>query len=81
MINDFENFVVQDYTYASRFIASWLREGGNLRRGGDYKLFREWLVSIGVTPENAKRISFLAENGKLELEEMAKRFLKKHEDQ
>lgn len=81
MINDFENFVVQDYTYASRFIASWLREGGNLRRGADYELFREWLVSIGVTPENAKRISFLAENGKLELEEMAKRFLKEHEDQ
>ena len=77
----FENFFVQDYAHASRFIASWLREGGNLRRHDDYKLFREWLVSIGVTPENAKRISFLAENGKLELEEMAKRFLKEHEDQ
>ena len=80
-MDHFENFIVQDYTYASRFIASWLREGGNLRSGGDYKLFREWLVSIGVTPENAKRVSFLAENGKLELEEMAKRFLKEHEDQ
>lgn len=81
-MNDFENFVVQDYTYASRFIASWLRSGGDLGRyADDYKLFREWLVSIGVTPENAKRISFLAENGKLELENMAEKFLKEHEDQ
>ena len=81
MLESFENFIVQDYTYASRFIASWLREGGNLRRGADYELFREWLVSIGVTPENARRISNLASNGKLELENMAKKFLKEHEDQ
>ena len=81
MLESFENFIVQEYTYASRFIASWLREGGNLRRGADYKLFREWLVSIGVSPGNAKRISNLASNGKLELEEMAKKFLKEHENQ
>ena len=56
MLESFENFIVQEYTYASRFMASWWREGVNLRRGADYELFREWLVRIGVTPGTAKRI-------------------------
>ena len=76
---EFKNFTVRDYAHASRFIASWLRSGGKLGEyESDYELFRKWLVTIGVTPENVKKISFLAENGKMELENMAAKFLKEH---
>ena len=73
-MKDFENVPIKGYIYASRFIASWVREGGELRHTGD---FREWLNSLGLTEGEIDVIIFLAENGKLELEMSAKAYLKK----
>ena len=73
----FENKAINGYIYATRFIASWLRAGGQLKDGSDIDDFNEWLLSLGLTEEDANHIKFLAENGKLELETSAKQFLNK----
>lgn len=57
----------------SRYIASWVRVGGNIKDGG---LFRKWLKSIGVPEEVTWDIYNLASNGKLELQTSAAKFLK-----
>ena len=72
----FENKPINGYTYATRFIASWVREGGKLRTGKDIDNFYEWLLSLGLSKEDADNIKFLATNGKMELEYSAKMFLK-----
>ena len=71
----FENRLKNTDNYASRFIASWVREGGKLRTGKDYDDFREWLTSLDLNEEDVNHIYFLASNGKLELEISAKKFL------
>ena len=70
----FENNTVGGIHY-SRFYASWIRGGGNPKR---YKAFEEWLKSIGVPEESAHEIYLLASNGKLELEENVRAYLKEH---
>lgn len=64
--------------YYSRFIASWLRKGGSLRTEKDIRLFRAWLIEIGCDDDTVDNISFLAINGKLELENSAEKFLAEH---
>ena len=64
------------HTYATRFIVSWIREGGQLRYGEDIDNFYEWLLSLGLNNDDADYIKFLATNGKLELEISAGKFLK-----
>ena len=64
--------------YYSRFIASWVRKGGMLKTGHDISMFRKWLTEIGCDDETVDKITFLASNGKLELENSAARFLKEH---
>ena len=71
----FENRQIGGYTYATRFIASWLRKGGQLRTGEDYDNFYEWLLSLNLNEDDASHIKFLASNGKLELETSAMKFL------
>ena len=71
----FENRPIDGYTYATRFIASWLRKGGQLRTGEDYDNFYEWLLSLNLNEDDASHIKFLASNGKLELETSAMKFL------
>ena len=71
----FTNKQINGYTYATRFIASWLREGGELRYGKDVDNFVEWLSSLGLSEEDISDIKFLATNGKLELEYSARKFL------
>ena len=73
----FENKIINNYAHASRFIASWIRAGGDLRTGKDLSNFHKWLLSIGVEKDDADYIKFLAENGKLELQNNAKDFLNK----
>ena len=73
----FENRVINGREYESRFIASWVREGGGLRYREDVNDFYNWLISLGLTEEQAKHIKFLATNGKLELENSARKFLNK----
>lgn len=74
----FENRVINGYIYETRFIASWIREGGQLQYGEDIDNFYKWLLSLGLSENEAKHIKFLATNGKLELEMSAKKFLNEH---
>ena len=74
----FENRVINGYIYETRFIASWLKVGGQLRYGEDIDDFYEWLLSIGVSEDDANHIVELATCGKLELEINAKKFLSEH---
>lgn len=72
----FENKAINGYVYATRFIASWIKVGGQLRTGKDIKDFKDWLKSIGeISDDDIDRIVFLATNGRLELENHARRFL------
>ena len=74
----FENIVINGYTYASRFIMSWIRSGGTFgKRGQGYDDFRNWLKSLGeLSDEDIQYIVNLAMSGKLELEVSAKDFIK-----
>ena len=56
--------------YYSRFIASWIRAGD----GYHPWRFRAWLRSLGLPKEIADEISFMYDNGKLELEHSASEF-------
>ena len=64
--------------FYSRFIASWVRKGGMLKTGHDISMFRSWLTEIGCDDETVDKITFLASNGKLELENSAERFIAEH---
>ena len=64
--------------FYSRFIASWVRKGGMLKTGHDISMFRSWLTEIGCDDETVDKITFLASNGKLELENSAEKFLAEH---
>lgn len=72
----FENRQINGYIYETRFIASWLRKGGQLRTRENYDNFYEWLLSLGLNQDDADHIKFLASNGKMELEDSARKFLK-----
>ena len=72
----FENKVIEGYTYATRFIMSWVRSGGKFDKSGkDYGDFRKWLESLKLDPEDIEDIMFLALNGQLELEVSAKNYM------
>ena len=64
--------------FYSRFIASWVRKGGMLKTGHDISMFRKWLTEIGCDDETVDKITFLASNGKLELENSAEKFIAEH---
>lgn len=70
----FENKKFND-VYTSRYIASWINAGGNLYYVEDVDNFHKWLLSVGLTEEEAAHIVFLATNGKLELEKNAEKFI------
>lgn len=70
----FENRVIKG-EYATRYIASWLRVGGELRYGEDVDDFKKWLLSIGLNDEEIYYVTELARCGKLELQTSAKQFL------
>lgn len=76
---EFENKVTHNGIYYSRYIASWIKAGGNFKRDRETLLFgvqfKNWLRQTGCTEEEVKEIYWLATNGKLELESSAKRFL------
>ena len=74
MTNEFENAKVRGI-HISRYIASWVREGGSLSKK-DF-LFEMWLEELGLNEDEIAQIMFLANNGKMELEHSAKRFIEK----
>ena len=51
---------------------------GMLKTGHDISMFRSWLTEIGCDDETVDKITFLASNGKLELENSAEKFLAEH---
>ena len=75
-MNRFDNAVVKG-VHASRYIMSYLREGGE----ANYRdKFRKWLKSLPMelTEEEIDYIVGIYDNGKMELEMNAKRFLKNY---
>lgn len=75
-MGEFENKYIENFTYESRIIASWIIAGGKVTGGSNRKLFKEWLQSIGIGETDIDHILFLAENGKLEYQCNAREFLK-----
>ena len=81
--NEWENVYLKKYgMYYSRIIASWTNVGGNVKS----KEFRNWLKSITdedtgervLTDEQVYDIYRLANNGKLEWQENAKKYMAEH---
>jgi hypothetical protein len=70
----FENKMIKGI-YATRYIMSWIREGGNLKHGRDCDDFKEWLKSLGLNEDEVHHIWEIATNGKMELEDSARKFL------
>ena len=73
----FNNNIVRGI-HESRYIASWLNEGGEIYYGKGEGSFYQWLLSLGLTEEEAIHIRNLALNGKLELENSARKFMDKN---
>ena len=67
----YENKIIGDI-HASRYIASWVREGGSVQHTRDMD---KWLKTLGLSERDRNHITYLATNGKLELEYSARRFL------
>lgn len=71
-MDNFENKYVKEYgIHYSRIIASWYRVGGTLAG------LRGWLETTPLTKEQIGEVMFLAENGKLEWENDARKYLAK----
>ena len=75
---DFENKKTKTHGIPySRYIASW----NNIRKGRFYYgEFVDWLQHLGLTKEEINGIAFLADNGKLELEDDARKFIKNNQN-
>lgn len=70
----FENKYINEI-HATRYIVSWIKSGGDIRRQRRNGEFEQWLISLGVNEEDRRHIFELATNGKLELENSAKKFI------
>jgi len=68
----FENKIIQG-VHATRYYSSWCRSGGDPR---NYDEFNEWLISLDLSKEERSDICHLAENGRLELETSARKWIK-----
>ena len=71
----FENRTIEGI-HISRFVASWVNKGGRLNF-----TFKDWLRNLTIngrrlTDEEIQDIYNFGTNGKLELEESARRFLR-----
>ena len=84
-MSEFENRMIEGI-YMSRFVASWINEGGNFKRkfvdGQIIVPFKEWLKTLTIndrklTDEEIYDIYNFATNGKLELEVLAANFMAK----
>lgn len=72
--------------HVTRFIMSWVREGGELKRNGrGYDEFEAWLRSLKVdgnhlSDQDVNHILDLTKCGKMELEYSAREFMKNIEN-
>lgn len=78
MTDIFENKIIRNI-HCSRYVASYVKAGGSLRSREAWR-FKGWLKSLVIDDEKLSDDEVLyiynyGTNGKLELEEHAKRFL------
>ncbi len=76
MYDEFDNRTIRNI-HKSRYVASWMKAGGNFFHGGE--LFKKWLRQLvidgeNLTEEEIKEIYQFATNGKLELQMNAMSF-------
>ena len=65
----FENKLTHNGIHYSRYIASWIKAGGDLHFS-KYSNFAKWLKELQwLTDDEIRDICNLADNGKMELEE------------
>jgi len=81
---NFENkYIKRMDVHYSRIIESWHNawtDSKKTRPRNDYKLFREWLGSLVIfgeklTDEEIFELGYIYQNGKMECEESAKKFI------
>ena len=77
-MNNFINKLSSKGIHYSRYIASWANEGGTFYRSGLWD-FKDWLRSMNLNEEEIEDISFIATNGKMELEDSAAKFIENSE--
>lgn len=79
MRNEFENVLINGI-HVSRYIASWTKASRKAGKPVYFdELFIQWLKEeAGLSDEGARDIRNFANNGKLELETSAGRFIKAH---
>ena len=75
----FENFVTSQGFEASRYIASWTLAGGSLKYWYEREAFTDWLIGLGLSIDERRRIRDLATNGKLEFQENAMKYISESE--
>lgn len=70
----FENKLDSKYhIHYTRWIMSWIREGGNCK---DHEGFKAWLRTLKIPESEITDMWEMMSNGKLEIETSAKKFLK-----
>ena len=77
---DFSNKKTHNGIHYTRYIMSWIREGGSLWFNRYDSDFAKWLKTQDLTDEEIYEICELAQCGKLELEISAKQFIKSLEN-
>lgn len=81
MKGDYENVKTKrDGVYYTRYIASWINEGGYDKYGFEDP-FASWLYSEGLTDFEIADVIFLAKNGRFELERSVRKFLDEYQKQ
>jgi hypothetical protein len=81
---EFENVPIRD-VYISRYVASWIKSGGDFTHRRNQAKFKDWLRSLysdgeKLTEDEIQRIWYFATNGKIELEYSAEKFISSHEE-
>lgn len=64
---------LDEEVHVSRIIASWQNRNGVMSKG-----FRDWLKGLGLNDHDIAYIWHFATNGKLELQDLADKFLTEH---
>lgn len=78
-MSEFKNKISSCGIHYSRYIASWYNSGGSFDYC-DSDGFKLWAMSTGVSKEEADDMWFIATNGKMELEDSAKAFLRRNKE-
>lgn len=81
-VDAFENAKTEKHEINySRYIASWYKAGGQFRHLTDTLDFKDWLRSMDLSEDEVQAIANMAVCGKLELEDSAKAFIEKMQEE